>query len=105
MLLAVFDFGLWIWQRMALEGALIAGAHYAQVFPKDTTGTQTVMNNALPTGMNNNSADAKCSCTDGYTPGQPVIVTLTINYPYSPLYFTALGASDLQSLQYVIRIQ
>jgi Flp pilus assembly protein TadG len=106
-LFAVFDFGLWIWQRMLLEGALTAGVHYAQVFPGDAVHTQNVLNvmlSALPPGMSSATATANCTCTPG-APGARVYVTLTISYPYSPLYFTALGASDLQSLQYVVRIQ
>ena len=38
LLVAVFDLGLWIWQGMQLEGALLAGVHYAQEFADDTGG-------------------------------------------------------------------
>jgi Flp pilus assembly protein TadG len=98
---AVFDFGLWIWERMALEGALTAGIHYAQVFPEDTSGAHYAMLNALPPGMS--AAVTKAVATCACTAGPPVSVTLEISLPYAPLYFTALGTTN--DLQYVIRIQ
>lgn len=115
LLLGVFDLGLWVWESMALEGAVIAGGHYAQQFPGDSTGIHDAIVAALPPSL----ADATIAtpamtrdCGDGggpvpdsgvCSPGSPrTFVTLSVSYPFSPLYLTTLTRA---SVQYVIRVQ
>jgi Flp pilus assembly protein TadG len=115
LLLVVFDMGLWIWQRMQLEGAMLAGVHYAQEFPEDGDGIASTVKAALPpamVGAANVSSQISFSCPDGSTastfgastcPGsQQVFVQINATYPFSPLYFSAMTSNDLQ---YTIRVQ
>ncbi len=118
MLVAVFDLGLWVWQAMQLEGALIAGVHYAQEFPENSGGITSAIQNALPTGLANATIEPPAlsiDCGPGTqapsgpggcaTPSaQRVFVTLEIIQPFAPLYFThaQLPQTDLK---YVIEVQ
>lgn len=115
MLVAVFDLGLWVWQGMQLEGALLAGVHYAQEFPEDSSGINSVIAGSLPSALSNATVTVSAPVLDcgpgtttttegGCSPvtAQRVFVTLSISRPFSPLYFTQITNT---SLQYVIRVQ
>ena len=100
---------------MQLEGALLAGVHYAQEFPDDTGGIQSTIAAALPPALSNatiatpvlardcGSADSTAA-DGGCSPvtAQRVFVTLGISLPFSPLYFTQITSTNLR---YVIRVQ
>jgi Flp pilus assembly protein TadG len=115
MLVAVFDLGLWIWEGMALEGALMAGVHYAQEFPDDAAGITSTITASLPPGLSNAtitlqplirdcgsgaSSNADGSCTP--VTAQRVFVTLSISLPCSALDFTQITTTNVR---YVIRVQ
>jgi hypothetical protein len=116
MLLGVFDLGLWVWQRMQLQAALIAGVHYAQEFPGNGANIQSVIVAALPPGLlgativppvltrdcgaDNSSDPGDGACSSGLA---RTFVTLEISYPFAPLYFTAIPTTI--DVRYVIRVQ
>lgn len=116
MMVGVLDFGLWIWQRMQLESALLSGAHYAQQFPSDTAGITSAIVSSIPPGLYNDgkttvaapslSFDCGNPNVSGSTstacPGQRTFVQLQISRPFAPMYFTAIPNIEVS---YVIRVQ
>lgn len=113
MLLATVDFGLWIVGQMQLQTALVAGGHYAQSFPTDTTGITNAVGTVMPAAASLVTVSLSSDCGPGSTvasngdsscsPGtRRVYVTLAAQIPFTPLYMsTFLNISN----QYVVRVQ
>ncbi len=120
LLLAVFDFGFWIWTQMSFQSALAAGAAYAQVFPTEQTGIVTTITGALPPGLADGAtvtppvpacdcgagggtpSAAQCSTSCGAGSQKRVYVTLSVSRPFSPLYFTSFSTN---AARFVVRVQ
>jgi Flp pilus assembly protein TadG len=114
-LFGIFDLGLWVWQRMQLQAALTSGVVYAQVFPTQYAGICASISGSLPPSFTNattsisvlggaavNFSSSGCSASGGGdgTPG--LQLTITVSYPFSPLYLTAITTNQAT---HVFRIQ
>ena len=119
-LLAVFNFGLWIYRQMALQNALAAGAAYAQLFPTPESAVVDQINASLPDGIKSLqgisvTASLVCDCGSGQTPGacpaacagstQRVFARLAASVPFTPLYATYFSAFADNAARYYVRIQ
>lgn len=121
--LGTFDLGNLIQQKMKLDEAVHAGGIYAMSFPINTSGIQTAVAAALPTGWRNDvvvgSPSMTCAC---WTAGGGEIaadctttqivcsgaiterfVTVTATKPFTPLLL--IGLANSVSATYVARIQ
>jgi Flp pilus assembly protein TadG len=115
LLLAAYDVGSAVHQRMVLADAVHSAGAFAEAFPTNTTGMTAAITAALPATMTGVSTGTSCGCINsgGATttaascdlcPAGTVgrTITLTATRAYSPFYFTAITGN---SAQYVVRIQ
>jgi Flp pilus assembly protein TadG len=121
-ILGTYDVANLVQTTAKLNDALHAGGQYAVSFPGDTTGMQTVIQDALPTGWADVTIAApvmNCACAAGgggeaaascdATPICPLgetterYITLSATQPYSALLLYSLIPSI--SASYVARVQ
>jgi Flp pilus assembly protein TadG len=102
LMLGAYDLGNAAQQQIALQQAVRTGGQYAMHFPTYLKPLQSVVQDALPTGLTLKAPPvATCSCGGvGYdcstppltcTPPMPMLVTITAQMDYNAL--TPIGAA------------
>lgn len=116
--LIAFDLGTWVWQQMQMRAALSAGGVYALSFPTQFDGICNAIDAAAPPNWTSATktvtlkapscpvnaprpTDTSCSASCAES-GQGVYVSLTMENPFTPVYFVPL--SNI-SASYVTRVQ
>ena len=118
LLFAAADFGMAIWQRLAMQSAVAAGASFAQVFPTQSAEIIKRIRISLPDSLKDSTIDPptiSCDCGGGGgtmsggacsascpAGSKRVFVTLSVSRDYSAFHFTAITGN---SAFYVVRVQ
>ena len=115
------DFGIGFYEKMQVEDAAQAGAHYALLHGWDSTAIQNAVTNATtltgvsaspaptkacgcPSGSAITSADCSGTCASVLSPG--TYVTVNAQATYTPLIsYAVLGSTVTLTAQSVARIQ
>ena len=121
LLLAVFNFGIWVWTQATLQTGLGAGAVYSQVFPTQGDIANKIVA-GLPPGL---AADPSltiaapvltCDCGTPDTAlscaticpdpaSKRVFVTLSVARPFTTLYQGYFSVFPNNTARYVVRVQ
>jgi Flp pilus assembly protein TadG len=121
LMLAVFNFGVWVWTQATFQTAVMAGTVYTQVFP-----TQGDIANKIEAGMppglaadpsltiqaplltcycGTANAESPCAATCPDPASKRVYVTLMVTRPFTTLYQTYFSAFPDNTARYVVRVQ
>ena len=111
LLMLAYDIGGAVLERAMLAQAVQTAGHYATAFPTQSSGVTAAISAALPSGWTNVSSNVACLCADGSTPSCSTFacptaqryVKVTVNRPYTLLYFN--DASFSNSASHVVRVQ
>jgi Flp pilus assembly protein TadG len=116
LLLAVAGFGNVAQRQIAIQTAVRAGGEYARFFPTDSSGIQTAITNALPSGWSlSGTPTVTCSCAGaatscsgiatGTTCNPPFLVNVSASMPATSVVTPLWSQSFNNSASYEVRIQ
>ncbi|WP_271572773.1 TadE/TadG family type IV pilus assembly protein [Bradyrhizobium sp. CCBAU 11386] len=116
LLLAVAGFGNVAQRQIAIQTAVRAGGEYARFFPTDTSGIQTAVTNALPSGWSLSGTPAvTCSCNGAATSCSAIATGTKCDFPFLVNISASMSAISVvtplwsqsfnNSASYEVRIQ